>query len=76
MGEYAFFSGLCLSLNILSTKAYPSSFMIILIKLCAFHYYFGGQEEAKVLNTKQGNEDHANGSRTDGSSRRCFTILE
>ncbi|KAK2458581.1 zinc finger CCCH domain-containing protein [Trifolium repens] len=27
-------------------------------------------EEAKVLNTKQGNEDHANRSRTDGSSRR------
>jgi hypothetical protein len=44
--------------------------MIILIKLCAFHYYFGGQEEAKVLDSKQGNEDNANRSRTDGSSRR------
>ena len=43
-----------------------------------FHYCFGGQEEARVLNTKQGNEDHEIRSRTEGSSssRRYFSILK
>jgi len=43
-----------------------------------FHYCFGGQEEARVLNTKQGNEDHEIRSRTEGSSSsgRYFSILK
>lgn len=76
MEECALFSRLSFPLNILSTKAYPSSFMIILIKLFTFHYCFGGQEEAKVLNTTQTNEDHVIRSRAEGSSRRYFSILE
>lgn len=76
MGKCALFSRLCFSLNILSTKAHPSTFMIILIKLFTFYYCFGGQEEAKILNTKQANEDHAVRSRAEGSSKRYFSILE
>ena len=60
---------------LLFTKTYPG-FLIILISFSGFCSCFGGQQEAKVMNTKQGNQDHSIRSRTEGSSSRYFTVLE
>lgn len=42
--------------------------MIILTPFIAFLSHFGRQQEAKVVNTKQGNQDHIARSKPEGSS--------